>query len=121
MHLDLVPPQVTQIPPWKLELLSRRSALSRTVEPKLNGVCLNPVPEQSASSESNVKAPPKCFTSWKELKDGAGVAHTYSINNSQRPLSSESRTFIMKKLKNFVNHRIFQFPISAKDFCLDIC
>ena len=51
-------------------------------------VCL--VPEQSASSES-VKAPPKCFTSWKELKDGAGVAHTYSINNSQRPLSSEAR------------------------------
>ena len=91
MHLDLVPPQVTQIPPWKLELLSRRSALSRTVEPKLNGVCLNPVPEQSASSESNAKAPPKCFTSWKELKDGAGVAHTYSINNSQRSLSSESR------------------------------
>ena len=91
MHLDLVPPQVTQIPPWKLELLSRRSALSRTVEPKLNGVRLNPVPEQSASSESNVKAPPKCFTSWKELKDGAGVAHTYSINNSQRPLSSEAR------------------------------
>ena len=91
MHLDLVPPQVTQIPPWKLELLSRRSALSRTVEPKLNGVCLNPVPEQSASSESNVKAPPKCFTSWKELKDGAGIAHTFSINNSQRPLSSEAR------------------------------
>ena len=91
MHLDLVPPQVTQIPPWKLELLSRRSALSRTVEPKLNGVPLNPVPEQSASSESNAKAPPKCFTSWKELKDGAGVAHTYSINNSQRPLSSEAR------------------------------
>ena len=91
MHLDLVPPQVTQIPPWKLELLSRRSALSRTVEPKLNGVRLNPVPEQSASSESNVKAPPKCFTSWKELKDGAGIAHTFSINNSQRPLSSEAR------------------------------
>ena len=91
MHLDLVPPQVTQIPPWKLELLSRRSALSRTVEPKLNGVGLNPVPEQSASSESNAKAPPKCFTSWKELKDGAGVAHTFSINNSQRPLSSEAR------------------------------
>ena len=91
MHLDLVPPQVTQIPPWKLELLSRRSALSRTVEPKLNGVRLNPVPEQSASSESNVKVPPKCFTSWKELKDGASVAHTYSINNSQRPLSSEAR------------------------------
>ena len=45
MHLDLVPPQVTQIPPWKLELLSRRSALSRTVEPKLNGVCLDPVPD----------------------------------------------------------------------------
>ena len=50
-----------------------------------------PVPEKSASSESNVKAPPKCFTSWKELKDGAGIAHTFSINNSQRPLSSEAR------------------------------
>ena len=102
MHPDLVAPQMSQIPPWKLELLSRRSALSRTVEPKLNEVLLDPLQKQSQSDPSSsslehnittkVSNQSKSFTTWKELKDGAAIVNGHSVNNFQRPLSTESRT-----------------------------
>ena len=91
MHLDLaVVQQMSQIPPWKLELLSRRSALARAVEPKLNEVLLDPVhPSGFTPTE---KADPKYLTTWKELKDGAGIVSSSLVNNFQRPLSRETRS-----------------------------
>ena len=101
MHPDLVTPH---IPPWKLELLSRRSALSRTVEPKLNDVIFDPLKKQSdpcsKSLEQNAttKVPPYdskssyTYTTWKELKDGAAVVNSNSVNKFQRSLSSEVQT-----------------------------
>ena len=42
MHLDLKA-SAAPLPPWKQELLLRRSALARTVEPKLNEILKNDV------------------------------------------------------------------------------
>ena len=38
MHLELKASTAAPLPPWKQELLLRRSALARTVEPKLNEI-----------------------------------------------------------------------------------
>lgn len=58
MHLD------QQIPPWKLELLSRRNALSRTLEP----------------------------STWKSVKDGAPLSSKVVYHENLRPLSSKAGT-----------------------------
>ena len=76
------------IPPWKLELLSRRSALARTVEPKLNEVL------QSNSTETTQNS--KMFTSWKELS--LNSTNSSQIDGAtQQPNSSSNFVYVRKR------------------------
>lgn len=66
------------IPPWKLELLSRKSALARAIEPNLSQILNDDKPHQVIT------------TTWKEMaKDGA-VPNKLSVSGSKRPLSGET-------------------------------
>lgn len=70
------------IPPWKLELLSRKSALARAIEPNLSQIL------------DEDKSRQVITTTWKDVAKGGAVPNrtSPSVGGAKRPLPGETAT-----------------------------
>ena len=95
MHLELKASSAAPLPPWKQELLLRRSALARTVEPKLNEILnkdTNQVDSVFTLCTMFVQTISDTFTHTLQgpTKEVASMAGKNGANKQQRPLTGKS-------------------------------